>query len=127
MSEDHVAFLMQDSHRDYGYAQQFLSEGVYPKSISNSYYAAFYAAKALLLHLRIRSKGHKSVQVSIEVAIDRGHLSATWRDALEDLHSRRNQAVYRYARRNWTIQEAQDALDIAGRFIGAVETVLTSD
>ena len=127
MAEDHVAFLMQDSHRDYDYAQQFLLEGVYPKSISNSYYAAFYAAKALLLHLRIRSKGHKSVQMSIEAVIDRGHLSTTWRNVLQDLHSRRNQAVYRYARRNWTSQEAQEALNMAGSFIRTVEAVLVSE
>ena len=39
MSEDHVGFLMQDSHRDCGYAQQFPSVGVYPKSMAG-YWAA---------------------------------------------------------------------------------------
>ena len=66
MSDDHVAFLMEDSHRDLSYAGRFLRDGVYPKSIANSYSAAFYAAKALLTHLKIRSKNHKSVQLGIE-------------------------------------------------------------
>ena len=64
--------------------------------------------------------------MSIELAISRGHLSEDWRDTLEDLHSRRNQAVYRYARRNWTIREAQDALDVATRFVRTVEDILGS-
>ena len=75
MPNEHKAFLMEDSRRDHAYAQRFLAEEAYPKSISNSYYAAFYAAKALLLHLGIKSKSHKSVQMSIELAISRGHLS----------------------------------------------------
>ena len=29
MRDDHIAFLMEDSHRDLFYAQQFLGEGVY--------------------------------------------------------------------------------------------------
>ena len=124
MRDDHIAFLMEDSHRDLFYAQQFLGEGVYPKSISNSYSGAFYAVKALLLHLKIRSKSHKSVQISIEVAIDRGHLSSTWRNVLEELHSRRNEAVYRYARRDWTAQEARDSLSIAEGFISTAERIM---
>lgn len=124
MPEDAIAYLMEDSRRDCGYARWFLSEGVYPKSISNSYYAAFYAAKALLLKLNIRAGSHKSVHAAIETAIDQGSLSIDWRHLLEVLHSRRNQAVYRYARRDWTLQEAEEALTMAEGFVEEVESIL---
>ncbi len=74
MSEEHIGHLMDDSHRDLGSARRFIHEAVYPKSINDSYYAAFYAAKACLLHLGIRSKNHKSVQIGIGQVVDEGHL-----------------------------------------------------
>ena len=39
-------------------------------------------------------------------------------DALERLFGRRNEAAYRFARRNWTEQETSDTLALAEDFIG---------
>ncbi len=65
MSEQDVRFLMEYSFRDLAVARQFCGDGLYQKSINESYYAAFYAAKACLLHLGIKTKSHKSVQIAI--------------------------------------------------------------
>ena len=46
MSREAILSLMEYCQRDLGYSQRFLDEGEYPKSIGESYYSAFYAAKA---------------------------------------------------------------------------------
>lgn len=72
MSEQDVEFLMTDSLRDLRLARRFLDEGLYPKSINESYYAAFYAGRACLISLGITSKSHRSVQAGIDMAVDDG-------------------------------------------------------
>ena len=124
MSEAHIGYLMDDSHREIGSARRFIHEGVYPKSINDSYYATFYAAKACLLHLGIKSKNHKSVQMGIDQVVGEGHLPQGMEDALSQLFGRRNEAVYRYARRNWTEEHATDSLHLAEGFVEAVRKLI---
>ena len=69
MSEQDIGYLMDDSRRDLAFARRFRDEGIFPRSINDSYYAAFYAAKAYLLHLDITSKSHK---VDVVVAVTPG-------------------------------------------------------
>ena len=126
MSERDIKSLMEYTHRDLGYARRFLDEGQYPKSINESYYAAFYAAKAGLLHLGIRSKSHQSVQAGIDSMVDDGFLPSDMRGAIELLLSRRNEAVYRYARRNWTAKEACDTLHLAHQFAQQIRELLAT-
>lgn len=82
MSEQGIGYLMEDSRRDLASARRFRDEGIYPKSINDSYYAAFYAAKAYLLYLDIPSKSHKSVQQRIAAVVGEGSLTEDMREPL---------------------------------------------
>ena len=124
MRETDIDALMAYPARDLAYAQRFLDEGEYPKSINESYYSVFYAAKAGLLHLGVRSKNHQSVQAGVDSMVDSGHLPSEMKGTLALLLSRRNEAVYRYARRNWTEKEAADTLRLAERFVRLIRAVL---
>ena len=93
MRETDIDALMAYAARDLGYAQRFLDEGEYPKSINESYYSVFYAAKAGLLHLGVRSKNHQSVQAGIDSMVDSGRLPSEMKGTLALLLSRRNEAV----------------------------------
>ncbi len=126
MHERDIVSLMEYSHRDLSDSREQIGKGSYPKSIHDSYFAVFYAGKALLLHLGTRSKSHRSVQAGIDEAVDRGCVHPSWRGVLKTLHDRRNEAVYRYARRNWTVADAEDTLRIAEKFVGLVEESLAS-
>ncbi len=75
MYEGDITFLMEYCQRDLGYAQGLIVKGDYAKSIGESYYAVFYAAKAGLLHLGIRSKSHQSVQAGIDSIVERDSVS----------------------------------------------------
>lgn len=126
MSEQGIGYLMDDSRRDLTSARRFRDEGIYPKSINDSYYAAFYAAKAYLLHLDIRSKSHKSVQRHIAAVVGEGSLTEDMRELLGLLLRMRNEAAYNYARRDWTEQQVTEALHLAENFVDTVEELISS-
>lgn len=124
MRSDDVAALKERYAGALEWSRRFLEVGEYIKSIQDSYYAAFYAAKATMIHLGVRSKSHQSVQVRIDELVDSGVLPLETRGVLEILLRRRNEAAYRFARRDWTEQEASDSLGIAERFVSEMERIL---
>ena len=124
MRESDIAALMGLCERDWEVALRFRSEGQYAKSVSESYYAVFYAAKAVLLHLGVKSKSHRSVQAGIDHIVRQGYLPAHLGHVPQELHRRRDEAVYRYARSDWTEEEAETSLLLAREFIDAVIEVL---
>ena len=126
MSKQDIGYLMDDSRRDLASARRFRDEGTYPKSINDSYYASFYAAKAYLLHLNIPSKSHKSVQQRIAAVVGEGRLPPDMRGILRRLLERRNEAAYNYARRDWTEQQATEALHLAENFVDTVDELISS-
>lgn len=117
MRSDDIAAETERYTNTSEWARRFIEMGEYVNSIQDSYYAAFYAAKAAMIHLGIRSKSHQSVQGRIDELVDSGVLSLDTRGVLGILLSRRNEAAYRFARGNWTEQEASEALDLAERFV----------
>lgn len=123
MSSQHIGFLMDDSLRDLQSSRRFRDEGIYAKSINDSYYAA----KAALLHLDVRSKSHRSVQAGIDTVEADGRLPHGMGNTLSRLSRMRNQAVYRYARRDWTEGNATDALTLAEGFVGAVRKLIAHE
>ena len=125
MSKGGILSLMEYCQRDLGYSQRFLDEGEYPKSIDESYYSAFYAAKARLLHLGIRTKSHQSVQAGIDTVVEDGSLPHNMKGVLQALYSRRNEAVYRYAKNDWTAKDASDTLWLAQHFIQEIRSLLS--
>ena len=126
MREDDVAALRERYSHSLEWARRFVEMGEYIKSIQDSYFAAFYAAKAALIHLGLRSKSHQSVQDRIDDLVNHGSLSPNIRGVLELLLARRNEAAYRFARGNWTKQEASDVLALAERFTDEMLQVLNS-
>lgn len=74
MRKDDVAILTDRYVRSLEWARRFIELGEYTKSIQDSYFAAFYAAKAALIHLGIRSKSHQSVQDRIDDLVEDGFL-----------------------------------------------------
>ena len=126
MRKDDVAILTERYAHSLEWARRFIEMGEYTKSIQDSYFAAFYAAKAALIHLGIRSKSHQSVQDRIDDLVDDGSLLHDTRGVLGLLVARRNEAAYRFARANWTEQEASDALRLAERFTNEMQRTLDS-
>lgn len=124
MRKDDVATLTERYLHSLEWARRFIEMGEYIKSLQDSYFAAFYAAKAALIHLGIRSKSHQSVQDRIDDLVDDGSLPSDTRGVLELLLARRNEAAYRFARANWTEQEAADALRLAERFTNEMQRTL---
>ncbi|MDE0122038.1 MAG: HEPN domain-containing protein [bacterium] len=126
MLSDDIAALTARYAGALEWARRFIEMGEYIKSIQDSYYSAFYAAKAALIHLGIRSKSHQSVQGRIDELVDSGVLRPDTRGVLGVLLGRRNESAYRFARGNWTEQEASEALDLAERFVSEMERLLAS-
>ena len=126
MSEQDIGYLMDDSRRDLASARRFRDEGIFPKSINDSYYASFYAAKAYLLHLDITSKSHRSVQQRIAAVVREGRLPPDMHGVLRRLLERRNEAAYNYTRRDWTEQQATEAIHLAEKFVDTVEELTSS-
>ena len=98
MYEGDITPLMEYCRRDLGYAQGLIVKGDYAKSIGDSYYAVFYAAKAGLLQLGIRSKSHQSVQARIDSIVEREVLSPDLGNVPAILLNMWNKAVYRVVR-----------------------------
>ncbi len=126
MYEGDITFLMEYCQRDLGYAQGLIVKGDYAKSIGESYYAVFYAAKAGLLHLGIRSKSHQSVQAGIDSIVERELLSPALGNLPAILLNMRNEAVYRFARRDWNVHDATNCLTMARGFVEAIEAILAT-
>lgn len=117
MVEDDLAALRERWEHSWDWARKFLDMGDYIMSIQSCYFAAFYAAKAALIHSGVRSKSHRSVQDRIDDLVEAGVLPTGVSGSLESLLARRNEAAYRYARGNWTEQEARQVFDLAETFL----------
>jgi len=76
--------------------------------------------------LGIKTKSHKSVQIAIDTVVNDGHLTHDMGIVLNLLLARRNEAVYRYARRDWTEEHAADSMRQAEAFIGAVQDLIST-
>ena len=105
------------------WARKFIGLGEHTKSVQDSYLAAFYAAKAALAQLNIRSKYHTSVMNRVTALVRDGPLAAGTDDTLAALFALRNDAAYRVARGDWTESEATQSLEMAEWFIGEMKSI----
>ena len=124
MREDDIAALRQRSGHSLEWANRFLDMGEYIKSIRDGYDAAFYAAKAALIHLSVRSKSHRSVYNEVSGLVDKGVLPPGTQKNFRHLFDKRNEAAYRYARGEWTEEEASKLLESARLFVGEMRQLL---
>lgn len=124
MTADDIAALRGRCEDALRWAHPCLAEGQAARAVQESYFAAFYAAKAALMHLRIRSKKHNSVQGRISELVDQGRVRCDAHNTLETLFDRRNEAAYHYARGDWTEREAIEALEAAEAFVEEMRAIL---
>lgn len=123
MHEEFVAKLQKRSLDSLRWAQKFIEWGEYIRCIRESYDAAFYAAKAILFHQGIKSKSHDSVRQKIDGLVAGGALPSGMEDVLEPLLAMRNEAAYRFARGNWTEEEATQVLTTSEFFVGKMQEI----
>ncbi len=64
------------------------------------------------------------MQAKIQELVDGGFLPLDLEDVLGRLLDKRNEAAYRFARGNWTEQEAVEILATAESFVREVESIL---
>lgn len=98
---------------------------VYFKSIVSSYYAVYHAAKAALLFKGIAPKSHEGVERMFSL-----YYIKTKEIREEDvsriigrLMKLREEADY-YPESNFSIKDSSEALEMAGRFVGAVKKAI---
>ncbi|MCQ3803481.1 MAG: HEPN domain-containing protein [Acidimicrobiia bacterium] len=123
MYEKFVVQLQKRSLDSLGWARKFIEWGEFIRCIRESYDAAFYAAKAILFHQGIKSKSHNSVRQRIDDLVAGGTLASGMEDVLEPLLAMRNEAAYRFARGNWTEEEAAQALTTSEFFVGEMQEI----
>ena len=66
------------------------------------------------------------MQQRIAAVVDEGSLTEDMRGVLGLLLRMRNEAAYNYARRDWTVQQATEALHLAEHFVDTVEELISS-
>lgn len=116
----------QSARRVLETAQVALSIGDYMSSINRSYYAAFYAANALLATLGLQRSKHSAVRAILhERFIKSGLIEARYGGLYNELFNQRMKSDYEIMRA-YSREEAQAALDAALAFVVRVEQFLAA-
>jgi uncharacterized protein (UPF0332 family)/predicted nucleotidyltransferase len=98
----------------------------YMSSINRSYYAAFYAANALLATLGLQCSKHSAVQAVLHQRfIKPGLIEAEYGSLYDNLFERRMKSDYEIMQ-VYEREDAQSALDAADSFVARVEQFLAS-
>jgi uncharacterized protein (UPF0332 family) len=105
-------------------AEGLFGQEFYDIASSRAYYAAFYAASALLVHERIDANKHSGVIASIHrFFVKTGKLEKEQGKNLNWLFELRNIGDYGVSV-HVTAGEARRAVDVAGKFLSAVKAIL---
>ena len=107
-------------------AQLVLDDGDHTSSINRSYYAAFYAANALLATLRLQRSKHSAVRAVLRQRfIKPGLIKAEYGSLYDKLFERRLKSDYEIMQ-VYERDDAQSTLDAARTFVARVEQFLAS-
>lgn len=105
-------------------AELRLSEEFIRGAVSDSYYAAFYILKAILIKNGFITKTHKgAIQIFGEKFINSGKIEKKYGQWLGRLLKERTEATYE-ATRDFDYDEAIEALNMAKEFVVGVKKVL---
>lgn len=126
MDDHHIENLLEDSRIELASAHARVLERLYRKSVRDSYFAVYYAAKAGLGHPGIRTKSHQSVQNGIDRAIESGQLTPELLYVFMGLRNQRGSADYDYTKRDWTEEDARFAIGQAEKFINQIEELISN-
>ncbi len=108
-------------------AAALAEDGFYPASISRSYYAMYYAAKALLTTRGLSPKSHGgTLQKLGELFVKPGLLPAEMTAAMGAAMELREEADYEVDASALDEKKASEALQAARRFVGRASRFLRS-
>lgn len=124
MSEEEIQKLIQRSEHAYKAAEQLIKSGYPSDAASKSYYAMFYAARALLLSVQIDVTKHSAVESAFGLHFAKaGKLDPRYHRML--IEARKTREIADYDIDEEVEQSAASArLKDAKDFIGAVRDLL---
>jgi len=124
---EEVAALRQRAVDALAAADQLLAAGFGDFAAARAYYAAFYAASALLLHDGLGFSKHSAVIAHIHRNyVKEGRLSREMGKALNNLFDLRGVGDYGGAA-HVTFEKAHDAVEKAKTFVAAIACLLPSE
>jgi uncharacterized protein (UPF0332 family) len=123
--EEEISSNLERANTNLQVARELLDKKYYDVSASRAYYAAFYAASALLLNEGLDTSKHSGVIALIhQHFVKNGKLNKEQGKNLNWLFELRNVGDYGVSL-HVTQQDAQRAVDIAEDFFVAVKTLLS--
>lgn len=126
MPADEIAAYMDRAERSIQAARQLVSGGYYDFAASRAYYAAFYAAMALLLREGLEFSKHSAVIASVHQRfVKTGRLDVEQGKALNWLFELRSVGDYG-GPAHVSPQEAEQAIEAAEKFVNAVKALIQS-
>jgi uncharacterized protein (UPF0332 family) len=121
---DEIAAHLERAEQSIQAAQQLAQEGYYDFAASRAYYAAFYAATAVLLHDGLELSKHSAVIASIHQRfVKTGKLDKEQGKALNWLFELRGVGDYG-GTAHVSRQEVERAIEVASKFLGAIKLLL---
>ena len=123
MTHVEEAFLLLSHSENYlRYAETTRRSGIYGPAVSMAYYAAFYAAQAVVAYHREGPKTHKGVRKLFHrLAVVDSDLPGDVARVVGDLAERRLEADYDHETMdNWPDADASDAIRRARTFVDEV-------
>ena len=125
--DDEIAANLERAEQSIQAAQQLAQEGYYDFAASRAYYAAFYAATAILLHDGLELSKHSAVIASIHQRfVKTGKLDKEQGKALNWLFELR--AVGDYGgTEHVSRQEVEQAIEAAREFLEAIKPLLQQE
>jgi uncharacterized protein (UPF0332 family) len=118
---DEIAANLERAEQSIQAAQQLAQEGYYDFAASRAYYAAFYAATAILLHDGLELSKHSAVIASIHQRfVKTGKLDKEQGKALNWLFELRGVGDYG-GTAHVSRQEVEQAIEAASKFLEAIK------
>jgi len=123
-SKSELAALQSLADESLRSAELMLKEGFYRGAVNDSYYAAFYAAKAALLVINLAPKTHKgTARLFGDNYVKMNKIDRKYGKWLNRLLEERTEATYD-AMQEFDEKEANNAVEMAGEFVAEVKKVL---
>lgn len=114
--------LVESSEDDLNTAKYLLEGDKYNASISRSYYAVFYAAKALLMEKDSKPKTHQGVSSELG-KLFREDLSPELTSKYSQIQTWREEADYSTGK-DFGIEKAEEAIEFAEMFIRETKNII---
>ncbi len=114
--------LLADARERLRHAEDTRRIGIYGPAVTMAYFAAFYAAQAVVAYHREGPKTHQGVLARFHfLAVKNSDFPAEIASLIEELMAERHSADYDHAKMGtWEEAEASDSIDRARAFVNEV-------